>query len=536
MSTSSIRAGLAADPAAGAGNVLGALIEHGAPLDVPTLTFDTEVDGHPAWRSLPLGVLHERVRAREAWLHSRGVRPRDPVAVYATNAADIVLGYLALARLGAIPALVNGNLDGATAAAYIGKLDATAVLADRELRERLAGHVPDLARFDTEAVGSGRPQDAPPAYRHHPTDPVAITHSSGTTGPPKPITATHDSQFAVVRHRLRRPRAQGSERSLSALPVPHNSTLSILNFSLGSLSELLLLSRQDGQYTLDAIRRWRPGTVLGFSVTWAELARMDIPAEDLESVTLWWNVGDCAHEAHIRKLIAFGRRRIPTAKGLRWTDGSVFSDNFGSSELGQPVLSIRHHHGTQRYGRCVGRAEPFAEAVVLSPAGELLPPGEPGLLGVRSPSMSPGYWNDSTSTYRSRLAGWLLTGDVVYEDEDGYFFHLDRFTDAVSTPDGTGLYTALIEERVLAACPDVLDCTAVASAHGDRPVVDVLLQLAAEANQDVDRTAEVRAALDHGVASAVRQVVVVDDAEIPFGATGKVRKRILRERMAGTVS
>ncbi|MGH3757435.1 class I adenylate-forming enzyme family protein [Actinophytocola sp.] len=535
MSQASIRATLAADPAVGAGNALGALIEYGAPLNTPTLAFDTEVDGHPAWCSLTLGTLYQRVLARAAWLHGHGVRPRDPVAVYTTDAADVVLGFLALARLGAIPALVNGNLDGATAAAYIGRLDATAVLADREHRERLAGRVPELARFDVEAVGSGRTQDAPPAYRHHADDPIAITHSSGTTGAPKPITATHASQFAAVRYRLRRPRAQGSDRSLSALPVPHNATLSILNFSLGSASELLVLSRQDGPYTLDAIRRWRPGTVLGFPVTWAELARMDLPPDELDSVRLWWNVGDCAHEAHIRRLIASGRRRVATAHGLRWTDGSVFADNFGSSELGHTVLSIRHHPGTERFGRCVGRPEPYAEAVVLGPTGERLPPGEHGLLGVRSPSMSPGYWNDSTATYRSRLAGWVLTGDVVYQDEDGYFYHLDRSTDAVSTPDGTGLYTAVIEECVLASCPDVLDCTAVASVHDGRPVVEVLLRLTTDADRTADRTAAVRAVLDHGVASALRRVVVVDDAEIPFGATGKVRKRMLRERMTGMV-
>lgn len=533
MSTTSIRARLAADPAVGAGNVLGALIEHGAALGTPTLAFDTEVDGRPAWYPLTLGTLYRRVLARAAWLRGHGVRPRDPVAVYTTDAADVVLGYLALARLGAIPALVNGNLDGATAAAYLSKLDATAVLTDREHRRRLAGRVPELVRFDVTAVGGGSTEDAPPPYRHHPDDPIAITHSSGTTGAPKPIIATHTSQFAAVRHRLRRPKAQGSERMLSALPVPHNATLSILNIALGGLSELLVLSNQSGQYTMDAIRRWQPGTVLGFAVTWAELAAMDLPARELDSVRLWWNVGDCAHEAHIRKLIAVGRRQIATTRGPQWTDGSVFVDNFGSSELGHSVLSISHHAGTERYGRCVGRPEPYAEAAVLSPSGEQLPAGEPGLLGVRSASMSPGYWNDSAATYRSRLRGWLLTGDLVYRDEAGYFYHLDRLADAVSTPDGTRIYTAVIEELVLAGCRDVLDCTAVATVLDGRPVVDVLLRLAADADVSRDRTAEVCAVLNGEVAAAVRHVVVADDADIPFGATGKVCKRMLRERLAG---
>jgi 3-aminoavenalumate diazotase len=83
-----LRAALADDPALGAGNVLAKVLEHGAPADGPGITFDGAVDGHPAWAPLTLGKLRDRVAARAAWLHERGVRPRDPVAVYATSAAE----------------------------------------------------------------------------------------------------------------------------------------------------------------------------------------------------------------------------------------------------------------------------------------------------------------------------------------------------------------------------------------------------------------------------------------------------------------
>ena len=69
---------------------------------------------------------------------------------------------------------------------------------------------------------------------------------------------------------------------------------------------------------IDAIERWRPTAVYGFAVTWAELARYDLTARDVRSVRFWSNTGDCAHEAHIRRLIAVGnhhayagRRRQP---------------------------------------------------------------------------------------------------------------------------------------------------------------------------------------------------------------------------------
>ena len=70
---SGFRAKLAADPDLGAGNVLLKVIEHGADLDGPGITFDTDVDGHPAWQPLNLGHLRDRVAARAAWLHGHGI-------------------------------------------------------------------------------------------------------------------------------------------------------------------------------------------------------------------------------------------------------------------------------------------------------------------------------------------------------------------------------------------------------------------------------------------------------------------------------
>src|SRR6185503_10500232 len=120
----SIRGRLVADPDLGAGNVLSKLIEHGADLDGPGLTFDVDVDGHPAWQGMPLGLVHERVRARAAWLHRRGIGPRDPVAIYVGSSADVLLNFAALTWLGAIPAFMNPHLPADIAAEYYTRLRA----------------------------------------------------------------------------------------------------------------------------------------------------------------------------------------------------------------------------------------------------------------------------------------------------------------------------------------------------------------------------------------------------------------------------
>ncbi|MFI5489772.1 class I adenylate-forming enzyme family protein [Micromonospora echinaurantiaca] len=536
MRSRGLRGRLAADERIGAGNVLARVLAHDADPEGPGLTFDTAVDGHPAEHPLTLGQLDQRVAARAAWLHARGIGPRDPVAVWATAAADMVLSYLALTRLGAIPALMNGKLRPEIAAEYIRRLRGVGVLADDAHTALLAGHELGVPVIGSPAeAGAGDPAAAPAHYPHHGDDPVVITHTSGTTGVPKAVLHSHASLFAATRHLLTMPQAQGTSRILNALPAPHTATVLMVNQALGNRAEMFLLSDQGGERVLDAIQRWRPDGVFGFSVTWAELARFDLSGYDLDSVRLWFNTGDCSHEPHIRRLVAVGSRDVVTRDGVVRVPGSVFIDGLGSSEMGHSMFHVTHRTDTDRYGRCIGRPYRFTKVAVLDEHGDPVPPGQPGWLGIDSPSLFRGYWNDSVTTYRFRQRGWYLTGDLVYADADGRYYHLDRAVDSVDAGDGRRFYTAMSEERILAACPDVTDCTVVIVADGGTVVTDVLLELSAGVDPAQDRTERVRAALGPDVGATLRRVVPVRSTDIPVTVTGKVRKVALRERyLTGT--
>src|SRR5882757_5969255 len=531
MTTKSVRAQLAADPDLGAGNALTTLVERGFGLDKPVFTFDTAIDGIiPAWQAMTVTELDERVRARAATLHALGIGRRDPVAVVSTSAADTVLAFYALNRLGAIPALVNPRVPAELASLYLSRLQAVALIADERCRFALAGHDIgiDLV-IDAETLGAADPADAPPPYRHHKDDPVAITHSSGTTGVPKAVVHSHQSLFAAVKHKLRMPIAAGTERMLNALPAPHVATLIVINSALSQLTELLSLSQQTGPSVVDTIESWQPTSVFGFATTWADLAKQDLSDRNIDSVSMWFNTGDCAHEAHIRRLVALGHRTVATSQGRVRQTGSVFIDGLGSSEMGHSHFHITHTTETNRYGRCVGRPYSFCDLKVFDPDGNELPNYQVGELATRSPTLALGYWNNATQHYRTRLKGYFLTGDLVYRDDEGYFYHMDRLVDSVDLGDGKRLYTAMSEERILAACPDVVDCTVSAVREDGRVVTDVMLQLTLDADPDEDRTEQVVAALDPDVAATVRQVEVVPDESIPIGPTGKVKKFRLRQ-------
>ena len=114
------------------------------------------------------------------------------------------------------------------------------------------------------------------------------------------------------------------------------------------------------------------------------------------------------------------------------------------------------------------------------------PLAAPGHVGLPRPQVA-----DADARVLERLGdhlplvprGYYITGDLVYTDDEGYYYHMDRAADSVDLGGGRFLYTALSEERILAACPDVADCTVIAVRDGGTVVTDVMLLLAADADR-----------------------------------------------------
>lgn len=458
------RARICSDTELGAGNILERLRAYGRPLDEPVLRTDA------TWRApdgsrpevLTLGELYEATETYAGWYAAQGVRPCDPVAIHSHSSAEFAVNFLALTSLGAIPSFVNGNLAPEIAREYVRRQGAVGAFTDEAHREVLADsglgfHVTaaDILPEHRTSLPSSYP------YRHDPTDPVLISHSSGTTGMPKGVPHTHRTLMYAQLHRLRYSTGTDMERTLVGLPGAHNAMVATLLYCLLLRTDLKLLSSQRGADVLDAVEEFRPTTVLAFAGTFGEMAAEDLTMRDLSSVQVWFNTGDAAHEAHIRALVEHGSHQN-VGRDLRRVrvDGSVFVDGLGSSEAGYSVFHNRHTKDTSAYSRCIGKPISFAEAAVLSEDGIPLPPGEIGRLGLKSPTLTPGYWNDSLTWHRMRLGGYWLTGDLAHQDEDGNFYHLDRAPDAVRTRGGI-VFSTRTEELLLAELAELADCTVV---------------------------------------------------------------------------
>nr|WP_239079283.1 class I adenylate-forming enzyme family protein [Streptomyces sp. SID7909] len=489
-------------------------------------------DAHGVPRDwLSLSGLSDLVEAWSAWYADRGVGPRDRVGVYLRDSADDLVHYLALSRLGAIAVLVNGEMAPGTVLAYLRRTAPAGLQTDDAGLKRLGdAFEPESDGFWVSSIDATVPSGdlpVPPPFRHAPGDPVLICHTSGTTGTPKPVIWAHAQMMVGIRAHLTGFRDHAQSLILSALPQSHGSAIGYALLAMLSGVPLALMSDRSGSAVAAAAGRYGATIVVGFAVTLAELALRETEAPGLDLVERWVSVGDASHRAHIARLVARGRHWA----GADPVPGSIFVDGFGSSELGWGgVLGLITIPGVVPPHRCLGVAQPFAEVAVLRPDGTPAEPGEVGLLGVKGPTVTPGYWNDSDRTYRSLLNGYWLSGDLVFRDRADRFYHVDRAVDAIETAGGT-VYSVLTEEILLAHLPELDDCVVVASEQDGevRAVVLVHLRDGHGTEGMLDRANKILSGLDKPSLAELR---AADQESIPVGVTGKVLKRRLREAYA----
>ena len=337
---------------------------------------------------------------------------------------------------------------------------------------------------------------------------------------------------------------------LCALPAAHAAGIITLNQALCNRSRAAVpvrpgrAIRQTEPAVLDAIERWRPTGVFGFAVTWAELAAL---RPDRARPELGRGSGSTPATARTRRTCAgwsrSGSHLASPANGRRARCPAPRSSTASAPpRWATPRFHITHTIDTDRYGRCVGKPYVFAEVALLDLAtGAEVPVGQVGHLGLKSPTLALGYWNDSVDTYRTRLAGLLphRRPDVPRRGR-------------LLLPRGPGRRRGRPRRRQLALhgacprsaswrrCPDVRDCTVVASADGDRGGHgrDVLLTLARRrrpgrrpdrGRQGGDSAARpaatLRADRDRGRRAMTTSCV---------GPTGKVRKFLMRQRHLAT--
>lgn len=508
------------------------------------LVFHPDVDS-PSWATeqlegLSLNDIRVTVIRYANWYREQGVTAGTHVGVLTRNGLFGLLHHIALTSLGAAAVHCNPRMEPATAAEYFLRTEAELVVGDDALLNACAGQweagaatnaprLQDIQVLDATATAPARPLAGFP-HRHSPDDLVMISHSSGTTGRPKAPVFHHGSFFTGKRERLWTFPSLRTDRLLTALPHSHSAGISYLSMAILLGIPTLMLDGANGERTVQAINSFRPTTILGFPLTLAEIDPGAILPEAAQSIHTWNGMGDASHERHIRPLIALGSR----GRGAKRVPGSVYLDGLGSSEMGMVLFKQAFTPTTSRYGRLIGApARVVRRAAVLDEAGREVPAGQAGRLGVRTPSVTPGYWDDPGLNEESLVDGYFLTGDIVRQDAEGRWYHLDRTPDVIRTGDGD-VHSLPLEEVVLLTT-GALDTAVVAVEDPRSPELSVPVAVVhyADSTERVpgDLLRACNAALeDAGLAPLHALVLAAGRDELPVGVTGKVLKRRLREK------
>ncbi|HEX6870035.1 MAG TPA: class I adenylate-forming enzyme family protein [Micromonosporaceae bacterium] len=556
----SVRQQFMTEPDLGAGNFLDYAARMNPNRTVPFVySHSTDHRGEVVLRGHSLVDLVELRDRYAKWYYANGVRAGEPVGIVVAEGLEPLLHYLALTALGAIPAMINDAMRPDVMIRYLNQIGVVGIVADDTTRiasayradpanrPRFIALAAEVQAFD--AATASLPEQYP--YRHQPDDVCALIHSSGTTGTPKSTILGHLSFWDGKQPRMVRFPAEPYDKLMSLMPHTHAGGLSYFLTAVLLGLPTVVMSDWRRKVVEPVMEAFQPTMLSSFPRTFVELATGELPVKGAAKVHSWFNTGDSAHYGHIRRLVQLGERPAGLIKS--WLlpkdhaegealPGSQFIDGLGSSEMGMALFGGLTTPETPRNDRCVGKAQDAViKAAVLDENGEELPDGSVGLLGVITPSRTPGYWKNARLTSSFELNGFWLTGDVARRDSEGNFYHLDRTVDVIDTVSGP-VYSLPIEEVLIADCADVVrDCSVVGvpgpAGTGQRPIA--VVQLQADATQWTAEAVLEKAnkeLANAGLATLAAVIIATTPEDFPLGPTGKVLKRELRTRHAGLLA
>ncbi|TYS19685.1 long-chain-fatty-acid--CoA ligase [Rossellomorea vietnamensis] len=363
---------------------------------------------------------------------------------------------------------------------------------------------------DIMKTADGTPIDIPFDFEE---DLALLQYTGGTTGFPKGVMLTHKNLVsnAMMCDTWLYKCKKGEEIILGILPFFHvygMTTVMILSVMQGY--KMVLLPKFDAKTTLKTIQKQKPTLFPGAPTIYIGLLNHpDLKKYDLSSID------SCIS----------GSAPLPVEVQQKFEEvtGGKLVEGYGLTES-SPVTHSNFLWNRERVKGSIGIPWPDTDAAVFSmETGEKLPPNEIGEICVKGPQVMKGYWNRPEETEMTLKDGWLLTGDLGYMDERGYFFVVDRKKDMIIAG-GFNIYPREIEE-VLYEHPDVQEVVAAGIPDPYRgetvKAYIVLKENSKLAEEDLDSFAR-----KHLAAYKVPRIYEFRD-ELPKTAVGKILRRAL---------
>lgn len=466
-----------------------------------------------------------------AALQRDGLTPDEPVGFYMPNDWRGVEALYGVFRAGNPIAPVNARNTAAANAGFLRDAGARALFfhsAFAAEAARAAAECPGLRLLvclDGECDGHPALADwMAPEGTHAaevavgPEDAWGLFGTSGTTGKSKCVVQTQLTALALTWDMLFAMRVHEPVRHLVVGPVSHFAGSFL--FALSAVgSTHTIHAAVDAGAILETIERERIQVLfLPPTAIYALLDHPDVHERDLSSLEILAYAGAPMARARLEQAIA--------------VFGPVMMNMYGQTEANGPIAFLRpeeHRPDGDETWRwrlgSIGRASITRQLAIMDDDGNLLGPGEPGELVMRSWANTPGYLDNPEANAELKKHGWLHTGDVGIRDADGYIVLVDRKKDMIVSG-GFNVFSAEVEQ-VLETHPAVTGA-AVVGVPDDKwgEAVKAIVELRAGA----DATADELIALCKEALGSVKAPKSVDFMDaLPRNPNGKVRKKELRE-------
>ena len=486
-----------------ADNLTSTAKEHG---DRPAVRLDDVV--------LSYGDLLDGARRISALLKSKGVGPGDRVGLVLPNVPPFpVLFYGALA-VGAVVVPMNPLLKAREVQYYLEDSGASLVFAWEAMADE-AGKAAETVGIECIPVEADGFLDL--VAQHEPDDEVAdrddddtvvLLYTSGTTGQPKGAELTHANMItnaAVSAETL--VELTSDDVVMGCLPLFHCFGLTCgLNASVVVGACLTLIPRFDAQKALEVVGRDKVTVFEGVPTMYAGM----LNAEDAESYDV----------SSLRTCISGGSAMpVEVMKSFEETFGCIVLEGYGLSET-SPVASFNRPDIERKPGS-IGVPVRGVEMKLVDDDGNDVKDGDVGEIAIRGENVMKGYWGRDDATKESIPDGWFRTGDMAKQDEDGYYFIVDRKKDLIIRG-GYNVYPREVEEA-LYEHESVAEVAVVGVPHdelGEEVGAAVALKSGEKVSED-----DLRAFAKERLAAYKypRHIWIVD--ELPKGPTGKILRR-----------
>ncbi|MEW5594722.1 long-chain-fatty-acid--CoA ligase [Peribacillus frigoritolerans] len=266
-------------------------------------------------------------------------------------------------------------------------------------------------------------------------DLALLQYTGGTTGFPKGVMLTHKNLLANTKmcNAWLYKNKRGEERILAILPFFHvYGMTTVLVLSVMEGNTMIIMPKFDVEATLKTIQKQKPTMFPGAPTMYIGLLNYpDIAKYDLSSINA------CIS----------GSASLPleVQEQFEKITGGKLVEGYGLSET-SPVTHANFIWDQPRVKGSVGLPWPDTDSAILSlESYEELPPNEIGEIAIKGPQVMKGYWNRPDETEKTFKNGWLLTGDLGYMDEQGFFYVVERKKDTIIAG-GFNIYPREVEE------------------------------------------------------------------------------------------